>query len=266
MIPPCQEIADPLTALGLLGWSLTFRCDRWAAPHIFIPMLLAILASDPINAFHAAGYWELFEVLMLFLASSYFLFPGAGGAADGESLTMIFVEDWLIQGFIGALILGTLYIRLFRSPRLLRFRDLWESPRDFWFYALWFLVYNIPFALTYVLNIGGVSYGEILIVVWQPAWAWAVWRSEGAWLRRSNNGRRKWEGYSEQRRAWFWWTIPIIMVPVYTQNMFDYLFSNGVQSWLWAALAAAGLSAAHYVVHRGVIPDYFWPFKEPCRN
>lgn len=255
-IPVCTNYVSPVNELGLYGWSLTTACDEWTSPHILSPFLIAIIMFWPFFAFNVAGWWEAVEVLFVFISGGYIIFVNNIGSSDPNILTddetfvMTFIEDWFIQGFLGSVFLGYLFLIWAKPPVLWKLADIYLSPKHFWFYGLSLLFYFGVYAIfPYVHEGSGVKVGQIIVIGWQPIWVGLVYWLEGRWLGTSKiteNGRKmwtsgKWKGRDNVARMRFWGGFLAIALAFMIQNYFDWFFSGGVQSWVVTALVAAVL-------------------------
>ena len=278
----CTPVNNPFINLGILGWSITFMCDEWATSHIITPLFIAAITFDPLNSWHLAGYWEMLEIFMLTVFGSFIIFITGGTGdpmEDSETLVMIFLEDWLIQGSLGALFLGSLYLNLTRPPRLLRSSDLWEAPRFFWFYILTVIVYVAPFVVFSLKLSNGFRIGEWIVIVWQLLWPLIVIALESATVNRGSMKERrndslvkkkrkrygsdprssffddivifgKWEGRKNYERIWFWYGLGITSFCFFFQGYFSWMLSQGIQSWIMTVVAAAVYLIVHMVIYR----------------
>lgn len=124
-ITPCTLNVDAVS-LGPYALVNTFACDEWAVPHIVNIFWIGIITRDPIFALLAAAVNESLEILNNMIFGSFVLYVNANYAT--ENIASALVDDFLIQGGIGA-ILAAIYIWVYPSPRMLRFRDLYKCQK-----------------------------------------------------------------------------------------------------------------------------------------
>lgn len=255
-IPVCVNYVSPVNELGLYGWSLTTACDEWTSPHILSPFLISIITFWPYFAFHVCGYWEAIEVFFVWVSGGYLIFINNIASvdpnvlSDDETFVMTFIEDWFIQGGIGTLIIGNLFLIWLKPPVLLNFRDVYRKPKYFWFYAVMLGLYYVPYiAFSYVDLTSGVKVGQIIVICWQPLWVFLMCWLEGWWMSSSafrKDGskiliRGKWKGRLNSSRIKFWCSFLVIALLFMIQNYFNWFISGGVQSWIVAFIVISAL-------------------------
>lgn len=260
-IPACTNYVSPTSELGLYGWSLTTACDEWTSPHILSPLLVAIITFWPFFAFNVAGYWEAVEVFFVWVSGGYLIFINNIASTDPNILTdeetfvMTFIEDWFIQGGIGSILLGWLFLIWVKPPVIWELRDVYQkgfkNAKYFWFYGISLLFYFAAYApFSYVDEASGIKVGQIIVIGWQPIWVVLIYWLEGWWMgtfKLTKDGRKvwtsgKWRGRDNVDRIRFWFGFLAIALAFMIQNYFDWFFSGGVQSWIVAVVVATVLS------------------------
>ena len=228
-VPACSP-APSIDDIGLFELVNTYACDIYSVPHIVNVFWVAIVMRDAWNAWVIAGVLELVEVLMQVIFGSYGFFIGPE-SENLENLGRSLVEDWLIQGGIGAL-LGLVYISGFPGPRMLRFRDWFRLPAirvgRFILYALLLII---------IAGIGTLLFGYEL-----PDSGFKL----GVFLSLALNvlvvplllcfrvHKETWATYSVNQQWEYWLTALVFTTIMSVQAAFDYLYSGAIQSWLWS--------------------------------
>lgn len=224
-IPPCNASSTiDFAEIGLFAFINTYACDQWAILHIIAPFLLTIITRDPFLAFAFAGIAEIGEVLAYALFEKFPLFVSDSDVV--ENITGILLDDWLIQGGIGVF-LGILFMFLFpEAPRFLRWQDLVPTRgrkrrAGRFFYYLFLLLFLISPTFIYRLETaGGFTYGILIywgIQIVLVAIHLIIVRGQF---------------YK------FWLTALAVSGVLNIQNLFDYLYSSAIQSWLWSGVIA----------------------------
>ena len=225
-IPPCTPSSSiDMIAIGLFTFVNTYACDAWTVPHILAPMFLCVLTRAPFFAFAIAGIAEIGEALANVLFGNFVIFITDNDV--GENITGILLDDWLIQGGIGVL-LGIVIIAIFKPPRYIDIRDICPHRKGerrhtgrFFYYLFLFLLLVVP-ATIYRLLIGSFELGITLYPVLN-----LVVIGIHLLIQRCQRKRVNYE---------FWFTIVAISLVLNVQNIFDYLYSSAIQSWLWSAV------------------------------
>jgi hypothetical protein len=231
VIPPCTPAESiDMIAIGIYAFINTYACDSWVIPHILAPMFLCILTRAPFFAFAMAGIAEIGEVLAIVLFGNFVLFIDANDVI--ENINGIMLDDWLIQGGIGVL-LGIVVIAIFKPPRYIDLRDICPSRSSFrgkgerrhigrfMYYLVLFLLLILP-VIMYKLKLGSFSFGIVMYTV----------------LNLAVIGIHLLIQYCQRKRVnyEFWFTIVAISLVLNVQNIFDYLYSSAIQSWLWSSV------------------------------
>jgi hypothetical protein len=226
-IPPCTPSSSiDMVAIGLYTFVNTYACDVWVVPHILAPMFLCILTRAPFFAFAIAGIAEIGEALANAMFGDFVIFITDNDV--GENITGILLDDWLIQGGIGVL-LGIVIIAIFKPPRYIDLRDICPARKGekrhvgrFFYYLFLFLFLVAP-AITYRLAIGSFSSAGVILY---PV------------LNLGVIGIHLLIQYCQRKRVnyEFWFTIVAISLVLNVQNIFDYLYSSAIQSWLWSSV------------------------------
>lgn len=251
IVTPCLTVPDPITHYGLFGWSIFNMCDRWAASHVTTPFVLALFLTyptmplfkkwfGPFMSFMIAGIFEQFEIFSrVFFGVFITFFTKDGLSAEPENFVGSYLEDWGLHGALGAFLLGGLFIHVVKFPPL-----LWggrsKHPKYTWYYLAVILFYVLPFVVFSVDLDNGFPLGPIIVAAWQVVWAFLVIVTEGYWMGTYSPKKDlwtsgRWLGYTRRQRLTFWWGIPAITAPYLTQNIFDWFFSNAIQSYVMIA-------------------------------
>ena len=87
----------------------------------------------------------------------------------------------------------------------------------------------------------GFPLGQVILVVWQPFWAILVILTEGYWMGTYSEAKDiwtsgRWKDYTRGQRLTFWWGIVAVTLPFTLQNMFDWFFSNAIQSYVMVVI------------------------------
>lgn len=258
-IPPCVDNI-PFSQVGIYGLVHTYACDSYAVPHIVNVFWLAIITRDPWFAFVMAGLSEIFEAFAQVAFANFLIFVGAEGSY--ESVGMVLIEDWLIQGGIGAL-LGLMFIASFPGPRMLRFRDLFRMPvlrvGRFVFYLFIVFLLCVPGTAIHSLTVGASEF-PIGILLYAPIAIVSV-----GFMVLFPVHKRRWHDYTSAQQWDYWLTALGFTVVIGTQTAFDYLQSSAIQSWLWSFVFAVYLFARAVYRYRtyGYVysPEGYDPFK-----
>jgi hypothetical protein len=228
-VPACSP-APSIDEIGLFELVNTYACDIYSVPHIVNVFWVAIITRDAWNAWVIAGVFELAEVLMQVIVGSYSFFIGPEGE-NVENFGRSLVEDWLIQGGIGAL-LGLVYIASFPGPRMLRFRDLFRLPS---LKVGRFILYSL--LLIIIAGVGTMLFGYELA---DSGFKLGVFFSLGltvfvvAGLFCFKAHKKTWQSYSSMQQWEYWLTTLVFTTVISVQAAFDYLYSGAIQSWLWS--------------------------------
>lgn len=254
-IVPCIKVDDPIIQYGLFGFSIFDMCDRWAASHLTTPFVIAILLCyptmplfkkwwGPFISFVIAGFFEIFEIFSrVFFGAFITFFTKDGLSAEPENFVGSYLEDWLLHGGLGAFLLGGLYINAVKVPPL-----LWGAKSKDWRYTVYYvaviLAYILPFTVFSFDLEDGFPLGPIIVAAWQVVWVGLVVLTEGYWMGTYSYKKGiwtsgRWEGYTRRQRLTFWWGISAITAPYLTQNIFDWLYSNAIQSYVTLTLYSA---------------------------
>lgn len=247
---PCLKVADPVIEYGLFGWSIFNMCDRWAASHLTTPFVIALLLTyptmplfgkwwGPFISFVIAGFFEIFEIFSrVFLGSFITFFTKDGLSAEPENFTGSYLEDWALHGGLGTFLLAGLFIKAVKFPPFLwGTRPSKKNSKYVRYYLCVILAYVIPFTIFSLDLESGFPLGPILVVIWQVLWVLLVILSEGRWMGKYSDRdgvwtSGRWKGYTRRERLIFWWGIALITAPYLTQNIFDWFFSNAIQSYV----------------------------------
>lgn len=248
MVTPCLRVPDPISQYGLFGWTIFNMCDRWAASHLTTPFVLALLLVyptiplfgkwfGPFLSFMIAGIFEMFEIFSrVFFGAFITFFTLDGLSAEPENFVGSYLEDWGLHGGLGAFLLAGLYINAVKYPPL-----LWGARSKHWRYTLYYIaviiLYVLPFTIFSIDLDNGFPLGPIVVASWQVVWTALVVLSEGYWMGVYSYDKGiwisgRWRGYTRRQRLIFWWGIPAITAPYLTQNIFDWLYSNAIQSYV----------------------------------
>lgn len=250
IVTPCLKVAMPNEQYGLFGWTIFDMCDRWAAPHVLTPFVIALLLQYPkmplfgkwfgsFISYVIAGFFEQFEIISrVFLGVFVTFFTADGLSAEEENFVGSYLEDWGLHGFLGSFILAGLFIHIVKVPNLfwrIKGDKMWIRYKIYYFAVIIF--YILPYTVFSLDLENGFPLGQLIVVLWQVVWAFLVIVTEGwgmgvyskkndVWI----SGR--WKGFTRRERLMFWWGIPLVTAPYLTQNIFDWLFSNAIQSYL----------------------------------
>jgi len=228
-IPSCTPGSSiDHVAIGLFTFVNTYACDQWAILHIIAPFLMTIITRDPFLAFAFAGIAEIGEALAYALFDNFAIFVNDSDVV--ENITGILLDDWLIQGGIGV-VLGIIMMYLFPEvPRLLRWRDLVPAKRGhkrhlkrFFGYLFLFLFLIAPASIYRLETSSGFTYGILIY--------WGIQIILVAILLL----------FTKEQYMDFWITTLVISGIYNVQNLFDYLYSSAIQSWLWTVIIMLAL-------------------------
>jgi hypothetical protein len=223
------------------GFGIHRAHDLYVVPHIVNVLWVGVIARDPWLAFTLAGLNEAVETLAQTVFQSFVIFIGAND--DVENLTASLVEDWLIQGGIGAL-LALLCIAIYMPPRLLRLRDLRERHvgRFFWYLLVVAGLPVIVGSALYRLTIAGFEAGPLIYTA-------------SLWLAILLIPVRATEALV---------TIGVFSTVINLQQYASYLPSTGIQSWLWSLVFVIYLGLRVCLVGRTA--GQWDPFEPPSRT
>lgn len=224
-IPACTPNVDAV-ALGPYVLVNTFACDEWAVPHILNIFWIGIITRDPTFAFLIAGLNEALEVLFQMIFGSFVLYVNANYTS--ENLAGALVDDFLIQGGIGAT-LSLIYIWIYDSPRMWRFRDLKNCANagKFFYYLFFLLVVIVPGSILFKgVTADGFAYGILIYPLF-----FLVFTVLNVFTRMNKN---TWKGYTRADQAEFWIVALVYTLVMGLQALADYFYSSAVQSWLWS--------------------------------
>lgn len=193
-------------------------CDTWIVPHFIAPFLITIMTRDVLFGAFSAFLGEAIELFSLAVIGNFAIYPGANN--DLETYGGI-LED-ILQGVIGAVV-GYLYIWVFsNSPRMVRLRDFFvyrgqqRNLKRGVVNLIFMLLLVAPATLYQVKTEGDFAVGILVYAIIQTAlvllMAWPFF---------------KWPGRTE-----FWATFIIFSLVLNVQNMWDYLYSRAIQSWV----------------------------------
>lgn len=226
-IPPCVANVDAI-ALGPYVLVNTFACDEWAVPHIVNVFWIGIITRDPVFALLIAGLNEALEVTFQMIFGSFVLYVNANYTS--ENLAGALVDDFFIQGGIGAL-LSLIYIWVYDSPRMLRFRDLskCQNAGKFVYYFIFVLLITVPGSILFKAVTGnGFAYG---ILIYPLFFLLFVGLNV---LTRVN--RVTWQSYTTMEQVEFWIVALMYTLIIGVQALGDYFYSSAIQSWLWSLI------------------------------
>lgn len=226
MVRACIPV---LTAAGLLPGDMvnTFACDQWAAIHVINPFLLTVYSRSAFFGFFMAGIGELIEAVFLWCFSNYAIYVSAN--SQGETIAMSLVDDWLIQGGIGALMGWVFYRTVDAYPSFLNY----TKPLHLFYYL--FMVLGLQIILTSVLFMvafGGFLFGINLTYVVQGLVILFIF-----WTEPRSVGR-----YHRLEFGAILWFHCISYV---AQSQFDWFFSGAYQTWLITGILIVGFWAPY---------------------
>jgi hypothetical protein len=191
----------------------------------------------PFIAYIIAGIFEQFEIFSrVFFGVFITFFTKDGLSAEPETFVGSYLEDWAIQGGLGAFLLGGLFIHAIDFPPF-----IWgtreKSRKHTWYYLGVLIFYVLPFVVFSIDLDNGFPLGPLIVVLWQPVWVGLVVLTEGHYMGTYSEKRGiwisgRWKGYTRGQRLLFWWGIAAIITPFMAQNLFDWLYSNAIQSYL----------------------------------
>lgn len=192
-------------------------CDTWIVPHFIAPFIITIMTRDILFGTFSAFLGEGIELFSLAVIGNFAIYPGANN--DLETYGGI-LED-ILQGVIGALV-GYLYIWVFSgSPRMVRLRDFFSykrQPRHIkrGLFNLIFMLLLVAPATLYQVKVNEFCLGIFLYAFIQGALVLLM----------------AWPFFRWPRRTEFWATFLVLSLVLNIQNMWDYLYSRAVQSWV----------------------------------
>jgi hypothetical protein len=206
-----------------------FDCDRATILHVLVPFYITVFSRNPWAGFIWSYLGEAIEVILGAAYGGYTIFASGPGANVNNALENQFgstVDDATIQGGIGALLMGYVFIKTFPAPGMVTWQNCIRYPFRFWFYTF-FLGILVAVNRFYATEINGFRIG--LNAQWAVAGGVAL-------LIMFGQPKGTWKGYSweDQLMHWVsWWFIVLILV---VQGNGDYFFSGAVQTWLWSAV------------------------------
>lgn len=218
MVTPCVDVVSGVD-YGTLAFTNMFACDKWAVPHIVAPLLVTIMTRNVYFGFTIAGIAEIVEYLIFVIFGSFVIFVSNGEISETdrvENIVGVLLEDWLIQGGIGALILGCIFIKVIPGKPFVRWADAWDKNKrgSFWFYLVIGILMLGSIAI-YPLELGSLRFGILIYPVILFVFIIVIWLREG-----------------EHFYAEFWLTFLAFATAINVSNLFDYLYSGPIQSWL----------------------------------
>ena len=226
-VTPCALNVDAM-ALGPYVLVNTYACDEWAVPHILNVFWIGIITRDPFFAFFIAGLNEALETLFQMIFGSFVLYVNANYTSENFAGSL--VDDFLIQGGIGVL-LSLIYIWIYSSPRMLRFRDLSKCQNfgKFVYYFFFVLLLIVPGSILFKAVTGtGFAYGILLYPLFFVVFV-------GLNVLTKVN-RLTWQRYTTGEQAEFWIVALVYTLVMSLQALGDYLYSSAIQSWLWSLI------------------------------
>ena len=223
MIPPCLSNVTGFD-YGLVAFTNTFACDKFSVPHIIAPFLIAIITRNPWFGFTMAGIYEVLEYLIYAIADDFIIFATGTESNNVENIAGILLEDWLIQGGVGALILGGVFLWVIPGKTHLTLNDLKRRGHilRFIFYVVITLFFVAP-ALLYPLVSGSFQYGILIYPFIQLVLIGIVWLYNSLFAK-------------EEFQAEFWFTFWFFSLVINFSNLFDYFYSGSIQSWFISTL------------------------------
>ena len=215
MIPPCIDVVSSNTT-SIVAFTNTFACDKWAVPHIVAPFVVAIMTRNPWFGFVMAGIAEMLEYLVYAIAGNFvvFVFTGTDGITENdrtENVAGILLEDWLIQGGIGALILGSVFLWIIKGKTYLTLNDLTRCKNigKFIFYIIMTLLLMIP-AFIYPFSIDSFQAGILLYPIIQLLLIGIIYIYNSLFAK-------------EEFQTEFWFTFWFFSLVINFSNLWDYL-------------------------------------------
>lgn len=219
--------------LGPFVMTIQKACDLWVVPHLMVPFLATIFTRSAWFGFFIAGIGELVEYFAGTAFGNFVIFVGTANGGDinhdNENFAGSYIEDWLIQGGIGSLVLGWIFYSYFTYPALLRWEDLWNGKHKR------LIIYSIIlFGLCIVLpgSLMGVKVdtfplGTMLAPIIQCTslalmriWEVSPWgKPYSLWM-------------ATDELMQFYLVTSFLLVLYYFQNAGNWFFSSGAQTWL----------------------------------
>ena len=230
MVLPCTVVDSPVS-LGITAFINLFACDKYAAVHVIAPLIVAVMTRNFYFAFTLAGINEVFELLLYVIRGNYVGFIGANDKT--ENLTGVLLEDWLIQGGIGTIILGALFLYVIPGKPMIVWSDLWKRPKRFFFYVIIMFLMLLPVSL-YAIQLGNFNMGILAYPFIQLIFIGIIFLKEGR----------------KEFQTELWITLWLFSLVINVSNMFDYLYSGSIQSWFISVLFL------YYLILRKVIKTF----------
>lgn len=224
---PCNLVAN--TSITLYGVTFLTSCDMWHAPHIANPFILMMWTRSWIAAFVVSGLFEILEALIVTIAKSFVVFPGAVNSY--ENIPDSLLDDWLIQGGLGTL-LGAWVTWYFQQPKM--WRGWFTANRGhFVQWLIWYILIMCCQMINGLLidpndpnafPVGALASMTIMCILF----AFLIQNEPGV--------NDTWHGRTRYERARFWVAIVAIYLSFYYAVIFDFFFGSAAQTWLlWGA-------------------------------
>ena len=234
-IPAC--VADVTTLmLGPYDLAWMVSCDLWIVAHLLAPFWLTVFTRSFTIGFLGVYLWETIEILFQSIFGSFVFFAEAND--ETESLALV-LED-ILQGLFGCL-LGVVFNWIFLdAPPLLQFDDLRPARirkhfGRFLFYLFFGVIAIGPGAMILGIYVGPSDEFPLGLVLYPVfyliGFGFIILAQTQGWVEEGPKGPTKWKSFSE-----YWITGLLFTIITSVQHIWDYFYSRGIQSWVYALL------------------------------